>query len=92
MPTLPAYVFERASLPTTPIPTGSLRSALVGLLLGLVSSVGIILLIDSLDVTIRDHEDAELELDLRVLGAIPLHDSELPSASGNHLRDRRAGR
>ena len=78
VPTLPAYVFERARFPTVPQPIGTARNLFVAAMFGLVSAVGLVLLLDYLDLTIRNNEDAERKLGLPVLGAIPKLGYRLP--------------
>jgi capsular polysaccharide biosynthesis protein len=70
-PSAPAYVFERAALPTSPQSTGLLRNVGLGALLGLLASAGLALLLEYLDVTIKGAGDAERQLNLPVLGIIP---------------------
>jgi receptor protein-tyrosine kinase len=71
VPQLPAYVFERAVLPTVPNPTGGTRHVLLGLLFGLVAGIGVVFLLEYLDITIKSAADAERRLELPVLGLIP---------------------
>lgn len=79
LPTLPAYVFERASLPTQPNPTNLLFNLVVGLVIGTLTGVGLVLLLDYLDITIRDAHDAEARLELPVLGVIPPLGDRMPA-------------
>jgi polysaccharide biosynthesis transport protein len=72
LPQLPAYVYERATLPTTPAPTGLARRVILGGLFGLVAAIAVVFLLEYLDVTIKTAEDAERKLELQVLGVIPL--------------------
>jgi capsular polysaccharide biosynthesis protein len=72
LPQLPAYVFVRAALPTSHLPTGLQRDMMIGGLLGLFLSIAVILLLDYLDLTVRRPEDVERRIDLPVLGVIPL--------------------
>ena len=88
IPALPAYVFERARLPVVPQPTGLMTNLLVAALLGLFLGVGVVLLEDYLDITIRGVEDAERRLGLPVLGAVP----ELGATASTPLRPRREPR
>src|SRR5438270_645999 len=88
IPALPAYVFERARLPVVPQPTGLVTNLLVAALLGLFLGVGVVLLEDYLDITIRGVEDAERRLGLPVLGAIP----QLGATATTPLRPRREPR
>jgi capsular polysaccharide biosynthesis protein len=82
LPTLPAYVFERATLPTDPNPTNLLFNLAVGLIIGSLTGVGLVLLLDYLDITVRDAYDAEVRLELPVLGVIPITDEPLPAGQG----------
>ena len=81
LPTLPAYVFERATLPTAPNPTNLLFNLVVGLVIGSLTGVGLVLLLDYLDITVRDTHDAESRLELAVLGVIPPFGDHLPTGS-----------
>jgi capsular polysaccharide biosynthesis protein len=74
LPQLPAYVYERASLPTVPAPTGLARRTILGGLFGLVAAVAVAFLLEYLDVSIKTAEDAERKLELKVLGVIPQSD------------------
>src|SRR5207237_8027686 len=71
LPTLPAYIFQQARLPTAPQPTGLATNLAVAAVVGLILGVGGVLLADYLDITVRGIEEAERRLDLPVLGAIP---------------------
>jgi capsular polysaccharide biosynthesis protein len=71
VPQLPAYVFERAVLPTAPEPTGLSRHLLLGVLFGLAAGIGVVFLLEYLDITIKSAADAERRLELPVLGLIP---------------------
>lgn len=79
VPAAAIYVFEPANLPTAPLPTGSAQRYVVGALFGLVASVGVILLLDYLDLSIKSAEEAERRIGLPVLGVIPLHQPSLPA-------------
>ena len=65
-------VFQPASRPTAPIPTSKKRDLALGALFGLVVSVGVALLIDYLDISIKSADDLEEHSGLPVLGTIPL--------------------
>jgi len=78
LPTLPAYVFQRASLPTEPNDTNLMFNLVVGLIIGTLTGVGLVLLLDYLDITVHDSHDAEERLGLAVLGVIPTFGDELP--------------
>jgi capsular polysaccharide biosynthesis protein len=78
VPRLPAYVFERAELPTEPVPTDQVKTILLSAVFGLLVSAGVAFLFDYLDVTIRTADDVERRLELPVLGVIPALDGDLP--------------
>lgn len=78
LPTLPAYLFERATLPTDPNPNNLLFNLVIGLVIGTLTGVGLVLLLDYLDITVRDVYSAEDRLELPVLGVIPAFDEGLP--------------
>jgi capsular polysaccharide biosynthesis protein len=64
-------VFQAAGRPGAPIPTSVKRDLALGGLFGLVVSVGLVLLVDYLDISIKSAEDLEHHSDLPVLGTIP---------------------
>jgi receptor protein-tyrosine kinase len=72
LPTAPAYVFERAGLPAAPLPTKTFSNMVKGLLIGLLVGIGLAMLLEYLDVTVKGPSDAEVRLGLSVLGVIPL--------------------
>jgi polysaccharide biosynthesis transport protein len=78
VPRLPAYVFERAQVPTDPEPTGQIRSVILATLFGLFGGVALAFLLDYLDVSLRTAADVERRLELPVLGVIPALGSEAP--------------
>lgn len=71
LPLLPAYVFNRAVLPTQPLPTDAMQSIVVGALFGFVISCAVAVLLDYLDITPRAAHDLERRTGLPVLGVIP---------------------
>ncbi len=72
LPSEPAYVYQPAALPTSPLSTGTSKHVLLGALLGLVVAILAAFLRDYLDLSIRSADDAERRLGLPVLGSIPL--------------------
>lgn len=81
---IPATVADPAKLPVVPGTTGLTRNLLLGALFGLVISLGIVALLEYLDVTIKTPADAERRLELPVLGALPLHTGRVsPTARSN---------
>lgn len=78
VPELPAYVYERAQLPTDPEPTDQIRTILLATLFGLVGGIALAFLLDYLDVSLRSAADVERRLELPVLGVIPALGSEAP--------------
>lgn len=71
IPSLPAYVFESARLPTAPAGTPLLRNIIVASIFGLLAAVGLAFLLEYLDITVKTAADAERRLELPVLGIIP---------------------
>lgn len=81
---VPATVTDPAKLPVVPEPTGLTRNLLLGALFGLVISVGIVALLEYLDITVKSPSEAERRLELPVLGALPLHTGRVSAtARGN---------
>jgi capsular polysaccharide biosynthesis protein len=81
LPSLPAYVFERATLPTLPAPTPLARNVIVAALFGFLAAAGVAFLREYLDVTIKNASDAERRLELPVLGVITLDRQRAPRAA-----------
>lgn len=76
VPRLPAYVFERAALPTSPQPVGMARRLILGGVFGFIIAVAIAFLLEYLDITIKSAADAERRLELPVLAVIPFARSQ----------------
>lgn len=70
LPSVPAYVFQRADLPDKALSTGLLRNLALAGFFGLLISVGLVLLLDYLDLTLKTAGEAERRLQLPVLGFI----------------------
>jgi capsular polysaccharide biosynthesis protein len=79
VPQLPANVFENASLPNVPQASGVTRRVVLGALFGLAAAVGIALLLEYLDVTVKDQVDAERRFELPILAVIPFERTTAPS-------------
>ena len=88
VPRLPAYVFERAQLPTVPSSAQRLNAMLLTALFGLVASAGVAFLLEYLDLSVRTADDVERRLELPVLGVIPTMGDNVPlnQWSGPRLR------
>jgi capsular polysaccharide biosynthesis protein len=71
LPSAPAYIFQRADLPEHRDASGLLRNLLLAGFFGLLLSIGVVLLLDQLDVTLKTPGEAERRLQLPVLGFIP---------------------
>ena len=71
LPSLPAYVFQPAELPTEPEPSQLPRNLALAAFFGLLVAGGLVLLLDHLDVTVRSPTQAEEVLGQPVLGFIP---------------------
>jgi capsular polysaccharide biosynthesis protein len=76
LPSLPAYIFQRAEVPDDSIAGRLGRNVVLAGLFGLLVAAGLVLLLEQLDVTLKDKAEAEARLELPVLGAIP-HDPGL---------------
>lgn len=63
-------IVERARIPTTPKGSGIVTTTLLGTLIGAAAALGLALLIEYLDETIRTPEEAVETLNLPVLGAV----------------------
>jgi capsular polysaccharide biosynthesis protein len=71
VPQLPAYVFEKARLPTTAQASAQIQTVILAIFFGILASCGVAFLLDYLDVSLRSAADVERRLELPVLGVIP---------------------
>ena len=65
---------EEANLPDSPSSPSVMRNTLIGAILGILISAGIIILVFMLDDTVKTPEDVETYLGLNVLASIPVYD------------------
>lgn len=65
---------EEANLPGSPSSPSVMRNTLIGAILGILISAGIIILVFMLDDTVKTPEDVETYLGLNVLASIPIYD------------------
>lgn len=79
---LSTFVLERATRPEHPLPTGLARNVVVAGVFGLIVAVGLALLLEYLDVTVKGAEDAQARLGLPVLGVIPVLSLAKGSSAG----------
>lgn len=91
VPQLPAYVFEKARLPTTALASNQVQTVILATLLGLLVSCGLAFLLDYLDVSLRSAADVERRLELPVLGVIPAFGDQGLFGRPNERLDRRDG-
>jgi succinoglycan biosynthesis transport protein ExoP len=80
-PAAPVSLSQEAVLPVAPISNGLARHLILSGLFGLLVAVGLVLLLDYLDLSARTPEDLERRTGLPVLGMIPLY----PELSTNGL-------
>lgn len=69
---VPVYLYRPAGLPVAPLPLSNRSRLITAGLFGLLAAIGVVLLLEHLDLSIRSVEDAERRLQLPVLGAVPL--------------------
>ncbi len=70
-PVVPVYLYQPAGLPVAPMPNGTATRLATAGVFGLLAAVGVVLLLEHLDRSVRSVADAEDRLELPVLGAIP---------------------
>lgn len=71
---LPAYVFELATIPQAPIGNQLVRNLMLGFAFSLLIACGVVFMLEYLDLTVKNAEDAERRIELPVLGVIPRFD------------------
>lgn len=86
VPRAPARIFERAQLPTRPSTDSVTSSIVIAALVAMVAAIGLILLAEYLDLTIRSPEEAESRLELPVLGVVPLLPDQAGPRGAAHAR------
>jgi succinoglycan biosynthesis transport protein ExoP len=69
----PASISQPAGLPLAPLDNGLKRNLILSGIFGLLIAVGLVLLLDYLDVSVRSPDDLERRIGLPVLGIIPLY-------------------
>jgi capsular polysaccharide biosynthesis protein len=95
-PIAPASIFQPADYPTSPQASGLIRNLGLGGAFGILVAVGLVLLLDYVDVTAKGPDDLERRLDLPVLGIVPMVRNPAPDrflfapAVANTLVDRDA--
>lgn len=65
-------IIDKAELPMSPVSPNKRRDTLIGIILGLAISIGIIFLLEFLDDTVKTPEDVAKYVDLPVIGTIPV--------------------
>lgn len=75
-------IIDDASMPETPSSPNKKSNTLIGMILGIVISVGILLLIKILDISVKDEVDLETHYNIPVVGSIPNLD-HINSSSNN---------
>lgn len=69
-------VIEAVQLPENPVAPNKKMNIAIAFLLGLMVSVGLVFLLEYLDNTFKNKENLERELDIPVIGVIPVVDEE----------------
>jgi len=64
-------IVDRAVIPDKPVLPRKAINVLIAFILGLITSIGLILLLESMDNTVKSSEDVEKLLGIPVLGSIP---------------------
>ena len=82
-----AKVVEAAVVPGSPSSPSYVKNTVVGFLLGFVASVGLIILREIFDITIRSEDDVALTCSHPILAAVP--DMGAPSKGGSYYSTKR---
>lgn len=69
-------IIEAVQLPQNPVAPNKKMNIAIAFLLGLMVSVGLVFLLEYLDNTFKNKENLERELDIPVIGVIPVVDEE----------------
>ena len=68
-------VSEPAAIPTKPVSPKTGRNTVLGAIAGLLAAMGLVVVLDALDDTVKDPEDFRKKFNLSVLGVIAAHSS-----------------
>jgi len=71
-------IVEKAVTPTAPVRPNKKRNVMLGLILSLMTGIGLVFLLEYMDRSLRTEEDVARYLDLPVLSVIPVADPEEP--------------
>jgi succinoglycan biosynthesis transport protein ExoP len=83
-------IVDKAVVPTSPVKPKKTQNVAIAGMLGLMIGVGLTLLIEFLDTTLKTPEDIERYLGLPVVGSIPVFDTNGQSKTRRqHKRSRR---
>lgn len=72
-------IAEKAVTPTAPVRPDKKRNIMIGLILGLMTGIGLAFLLEYLDQTLHTADDIEKYLDLPVLSVIPVANPDKPT-------------
>jgi len=73
--TVNVMILEPAEMPKSPVSPNKPHNLLVGLLVGLLSGIGMAFFVEYLDNRVKNPEEVEAKFGTSVLGIIPLHDT-----------------
>ncbi|PRR84072.1 YveK family protein [Clostridium vincentii] len=71
IPNANVQIIEKASLPENPVSPNKILNISIGLLLGIITGLGVAIILDFKDTTFSYKEELEKEIKLPVLGVIP---------------------
>lgn len=80
LPAASATLFERAKLPTAPDQTSGVSGLALAGAFGFLVAAGLVFLVEYLDVTVKSVADVERNLELPVLGVVPIVPMPRPGA------------
>ena len=63
-------IIERVQFPKNPVAPNKMMNIAIGFLLGLMTSIGLVFLIEYLDNTFKNKDELERQLDIPVIGII----------------------
>lgn len=82
-------IVDDASVPTAPSAPNKKSNTILGMVLGLVISIGLMLMIEMLNISVKDEEDLENNYGIPVVGSIPnLEDINVTNTEGKANSDK----
>lgn len=92
MEVIPPKIIEKAELPTVKTSPSLAKNTMLGLLLGLILSAGIVVVITVMNDSIKTEDDIEKYLGISTLAVVPDRKDYIGSKKKKHKKKRKNGK